>query len=581
MPYIGNVSGFDDVDTEQIKDGAVSDVKISDVDHSKVTGLGAEISTAVSNLVDSSPASLDTLNELAAALGDDPNFATTVTNSIALKAPIASPNFTGTVTADGLTVEGSAGILLDSPDQAFLKLDRGATGNYGITRYYTAGVEDWHTGTRASSSDYIVYDATNSVARLKVNTTGIDVTGTVTADTLIQVDAVGGLDAVLNLKALEASGAESIIKFSDSVDGVGAITYAHNDGGSDFMRFVTASVERMRIDSSGNVGIGSSSIDNHGGYSRVLEITGPTEAAIELQAGAHYSYLAQNGTTLQIKNNASSGVTTFADAVSERMRIDSAGRVLIGKTSTSVGSAGVELQSGTGANAAIIGTASVQPMILNRLSTDGALAQFRKDGTTVGSIRSDSGSIMLGSGDVGVYFDAGSDRIIPMNITTGSVRNDAIDIGGNPHRFKDLYLSGGVYLGGVGASNKLDDYEEGSFDLGVTVGTIGSSSKGKYIKIGSQVTVFCQVDGGTNYSDSALLYLTGLPFTSISPNTTGHAGNGAVSYTGNMGGDVISAVAESNSTKVFFSEQNSQSTTYSKCTGIWAVRFTVTYQTNS
>ena len=49
------------------------------------------VGTAVSNLVDSSPAALDTLNELAAALGDDPNFATTVTNSIALKAPLANP----------------------------------------------------------------------------------------------------------------------------------------------------------------------------------------------------------------------------------------------------------------------------------------------------------------------------------------------------------------------------------------------------------------------------------------------------------------------------------------------------------
>ena len=41
--------------------------------------------TSIADLVNSSPAALDTLNELAAALGDDPNFATTVTNSIALK----------------------------------------------------------------------------------------------------------------------------------------------------------------------------------------------------------------------------------------------------------------------------------------------------------------------------------------------------------------------------------------------------------------------------------------------------------------------------------------------------------------
>jgi hypothetical protein len=47
------------------------------------------VNTQVSNLVDSAPGTLDTLNELAAALGDDPNFATTVTNSIATKLPYA------------------------------------------------------------------------------------------------------------------------------------------------------------------------------------------------------------------------------------------------------------------------------------------------------------------------------------------------------------------------------------------------------------------------------------------------------------------------------------------------------------
>jgi hypothetical protein len=48
----------------------------------------AFVSTAVSNLVDAAPTTLDTLNELAAALGDDANFATTITNSIATKQPI-------------------------------------------------------------------------------------------------------------------------------------------------------------------------------------------------------------------------------------------------------------------------------------------------------------------------------------------------------------------------------------------------------------------------------------------------------------------------------------------------------------
>ena len=57
----------------------------------------SDITTAINNLVDASPGTLDTLNELAAALGDDPNFATTMTNALAAKAPLASPTFTGTV----------------------------------------------------------------------------------------------------------------------------------------------------------------------------------------------------------------------------------------------------------------------------------------------------------------------------------------------------------------------------------------------------------------------------------------------------------------------------------------------------
>lgn len=63
-----------------------------------LTALDSRIGNAISALVDSSPAALDTLSELAAALGDDPNFATTVTNALALKAPLASPAFSGTPT---------------------------------------------------------------------------------------------------------------------------------------------------------------------------------------------------------------------------------------------------------------------------------------------------------------------------------------------------------------------------------------------------------------------------------------------------------------------------------------------------
>ncbi len=60
------------------------------------------VNTAVSNLVDAAPGTLDTLNELAAALGDDPNFATTVATSIGTKQ--AQLNGTGFVKVSGTTV---------------------------------------------------------------------------------------------------------------------------------------------------------------------------------------------------------------------------------------------------------------------------------------------------------------------------------------------------------------------------------------------------------------------------------------------------------------------------------------------
>ena len=57
----------------------------------------SDVTAAVANVVNAAPASLDTLKELADALGNDASFAATVTNSLAAKAPIASPTFTGTV----------------------------------------------------------------------------------------------------------------------------------------------------------------------------------------------------------------------------------------------------------------------------------------------------------------------------------------------------------------------------------------------------------------------------------------------------------------------------------------------------
>ena len=65
------------------------------------------VDTQVSNLVDSAPGTLDTLNELAAALGDDPDFATTVTNSIATKLPLAGGTMTGAIAMSTNKITGA------------------------------------------------------------------------------------------------------------------------------------------------------------------------------------------------------------------------------------------------------------------------------------------------------------------------------------------------------------------------------------------------------------------------------------------------------------------------------------------
>ena len=63
-------------------------------------------------LVDSAPGTMNTLNEIAAALNDDAAFNTTVTNAIATKAPLASPSLTGSVTISATGTNASPHIKL-------------------------------------------------------------------------------------------------------------------------------------------------------------------------------------------------------------------------------------------------------------------------------------------------------------------------------------------------------------------------------------------------------------------------------------------------------------------------------------
>jgi hypothetical protein len=122
-----------------------------------------------------------------------------------------------------------------------------------------------------------------------------------------------------------------------------------------------------------------------------------------------------------------------------------------------------------------------------------------------------------------VRFHDGTPAIQPRN-SNGTANNDAIDIGLTGNRFKDLYLSGGVYLGGTGAANKLDDYEEGTWTpaLGGTWTTDPTTLSGTYTKVGNVVTIRMKMLGGVK-SSAISGYITGLPF--ATNNSTGSVGS--------------------------------------------------------
>lgn len=102
------ISDFDtQVRTNRLDQMAAPTASVA-LNSQKITGLGTPTSstdaatkgyvdTQVTNLIDAAPGALDTLNELAAALGDDANFSTTVTNSLATKLNLSGGTMTGAI----------------------------------------------------------------------------------------------------------------------------------------------------------------------------------------------------------------------------------------------------------------------------------------------------------------------------------------------------------------------------------------------------------------------------------------------------------------------------------------------------
>ena len=180
-----------------------------------------------------------------------------------------------------------------------------------------------------------------------------------------------------------------------------------------------------------------------------------------------------------------------------RLNIDSAGTINIGTTSS---------------------------FSVNNTS-DGTAIDAKKNGTSQATIgvSGSAGTLVLntnGSSGVGLFGSTNNGGcLLPTDGAAGAVDN-ARDLGRGDVRWRDIYLSGGAYIGGTTAANKIDDYEEGTWSgsvgavAGATQPSVSSGTfTGSYTKIGRVVHVSFYV-GPFQMSGnlSGTLAIKGMPF---------------------------------------------------------------------
>ncbi|EBH2957810.1 phage tail protein [Salmonella enterica subsp. enterica] len=136
------------------------------------------VASSIAAMVDSAPAALDTLNELAAALGNDPNFATTMINALAGKQPLdntltnlSGKDIAGLLTYLGLgeTVKQAAGAVQKTGDEMSGKLTLPQTSSFGVNINNTLGgssiaIGDNDTGLKGNGDGNLAFMANNVLA---------------------------------------------------------------------------------------------------------------------------------------------------------------------------------------------------------------------------------------------------------------------------------------------------------------------------------------------------------------------------------------------------------------------------------
>jgi len=417
----------------------------------------------------------------------------------------------------------------------------------------------------------------NNAAKLATTSTGVDITGTLTSDALT-VEGNGSLltlDNGSNPTTISNTNGNVTLDFDTTnagrnftieengnnalrINGGGDISF-YEDTGTTAKFFWDASAESLGIGTSspqylghfvdGDVAIVGTDATNNSEKQSLL-FGGASGESAGLAAITGYRGANATHGELLFKTNNGSGIA-------EAARIDSSGNLLVGKTSAGTATSG--FQTGSDGFTGITRDGDI-PLRINRETDDGTIIDLRKDNTTVGSITTKAGAIQMCHTSIGVGVSA--DNLYPTN-GSGAASDNTVDIGDSTARFKDLYLSGGVYLGGTGSANKLDDYEEGTWTPSYT--SAGSNAitatydirVGRYVKVGNMVKVTFRIrTDSVSGGSSDTLRVTGLPFSSANISSL-HYG-AAIGRRVGWGNKPATAYVQTNSTYLLMIKNGSE-----------------------
>jgi len=264
----------------------------------------------------------------------------------------------------------------------------------------------------------------------------------------------------------------------------------------------------MRIDSSGNLLVGTTDSDpnNNSANSSAdngFAVTGNVlrvakyndNVAVFNRTGSDGGILGfrKSGTTVGSIGSANSGVNLFIAGTTAGLKITNDNTISPASTTGSNSDADTDLGASTN---------RFKDLYLSGASKHGTGGRTKVEAAKI----YDDGT---NGNSVGIFFGGGQ-YIGPATGNTGVATDNAVNIGNSSYRFKDLYLSGGVYVGGTGSANKLDDYEEGTWTPTVSSGS-ATVNKATYTKIGNLVTIQTDLTlGGTRGTED--FTIGGLPF---------------------------------------------------------------------